>query len=437
MKQIPFWVFIPVWFASLALARVLAQRIPGVTVFFTAASTLYILLPVFFYSADAQFFPTMLIGCGLSIVGFWLGLTALTSLREPRLTLVPDAPLESRRLLHTSAVLMMVGVSGVALANPGFLAQLGTYEGRVAFQVERGIEPFFLNQAVVGLGAFLLLALEEGRWTIALCTSALGFGWAVYSSHKLSLLITLAAWFAWWIAGVMRGERSSRMAWLGIMLLPLMLPILLVYSFLRAGVTGNLSEAITVGLASMDLLGDAGVMVGDFDGPYRVLVSTLEDHAGDVLLGWTYLSQLLVLLPRAFRGDFEDLAEEFGRLRLGSTWQPGMGFAFSPWAEGVLNFGILGFLVEGLLFGILVRLLVRTGRVTFGGGASLVLYCVVPQIVLFQRGYLVGVVKNVIVYVVPFACVWLSLGWFGRVASAVHRPADSELETGEIPANAR
>ena len=68
MKQIPFWVFIPVWFASLALARVLAQRIPGVTVFFTAASTLYILLPVFFYSADAQFFPTMLIGCGLSIV---------------------------------------------------------------------------------------------------------------------------------------------------------------------------------------------------------------------------------------------------------------------------------------------------------------------------------------------------------------------------------
>ena len=114
-----------------------------------------------------------------------------------------------------------------------------------------------------------------------------------------------------------------------------------------------------------------------------------------------------------------------------------MGFAFSPWAEGVLNFGILGFLVEGLLFGILVMLLVRTGRVTFGGGASLVLYCVVPQIVLFQRGYLVGVVKNVIVYVVPFACVWLSLGWFGRVASAVHRPADSELGRGEIPANAR
>jgi hypothetical protein len=47
-----------------------------------------------------------------------------------------------------------------------------------------------------------------------------------------------------------------------------------------------------------------------------------------------------------------------------------------------------------------------------------VLYCLVPQIVLFQRGYLIGSVKNVIVYVAPFAGVWLMLGWFDRVVSA-------------------
>ena len=55
-----------------------------------------------------------------------------------------------------------------------------------------------------------------------------------------------------------------------------------------------------------------------------------------MLLGWTYVSQLLVLVPRAFRGNFEDLAEEFGRVRLGSDWRPGMGFAYWPRMKGML-----------------------------------------------------------------------------------------------------
>jgi hypothetical protein len=424
---IPLWIFVPVWLAVLSLARILTGRIPGLTVFFAAVTTLYMLLPVFFYAADAQFFPTILIGCGLAIVGFWLGLTALTDLREPRLALATDRPLESRRLLHTAAVLITVGVIGVVLANPRFFEQVGTYEGRVAFQSGRGIEPFLLNQAVVGLGALVLLALENRRWGIALSASVLAAAWAVYSSHKLSLLIALAAWFAWWIAGIWRGDRTARTAWLGIVLLPLILPVLVLYSFLRAGVSGDLPELIGAAVASLDRLGDAGIMVGDFDGPYRVLVSSLENDDGGVLLGWTYLSQLPVLVPRAFRGDFTDLAEDFARLRLGENWRPGMGFAFSPWAEGASNFGSLGFLVEGLLFGLLIALLIRAGRATLAGGTSVILFCLVPQIVLFQRGYLVGVVKNVIVYVAPFVCIWLALGWFGRVASPAASPSNSRL----------
>jgi hypothetical protein len=413
-----------VWLVALGLASVLARGVPGVTVFFAAVTTLYVVLPVFFYSIDAQFFSVILAGCGMAIVGFWLGFTVLSSFREPRLTSAPTAPLESRRLLHSSAVLLAAGLAGVAIANPSFLEQVGTYEGRVAFQVERGIEPFFLNQAVVGLGALVLLALEQKRWTIAVGVSALGTGWAVYSSHKLSLLITLAAWFAWWIAGVLGRERAARPAWLGLVLLPLILPILLFYSVVRAGMVGDVWETITESLVSVDLLGDAGIMVGDFDGPYRVLISTLEDP-GRALLGWTYVSQLLVLVPRAFRGSFEDLAEEFGRARLGSDWRPGMGFAYSPWAEGVLNFGHLGFFVEALLAGLLCSTLVRMGRTTLGGKASLVLYLLVPQIVLFQRGYLVAVVKNVIVYALPFLCVWLALGWLGRVAMSSRRPTSA------------
>jgi len=214
-------------------------------------------------------------------------------------------------------------------------------------------------------------------------------------------------------------------------LLPLMLPILLLYSVLRAGVVADVGELITESLASMDLLGDAGVMVGDFDGPYQVLVSTLEDVAGNALLGWTYLSQLMVLVPRAFRGNFEDLAEDFGRARLGSAWRPGVGFAYSPWAEGVLNFGQLGFWVEGLLIGLLLGMFVRMGGTAFGSRA-LVLYCLVPQIVLFQRGYLVGVVKSVVVYALPLMCVWLALGWLGRIATSARHPTHSKLVTPEM-----
>jgi hypothetical protein len=272
-----------------------------------------------------------------------------------------------------------------------------------------------------------LLALENRRWGVALGASVLGAAWAVYSSHKLSLLITLAAWFAWWIAGIWRGHRTPRTAWLGMVLLPFILPVLILYSFLRAGIGGDLPEVLGAGLASLDRLGDAGIMVGDFDGPYRVLISSLESRDAAGLLGWTYLSQLPVLVPRALRGDFTDLAEEFARLRLGENWRPGMGFAFSPWAEGVSNFGSLGFFVEGLLFGLLIALLIRSGRATLAGGTSVILYCLVPQIVLFQRGYLVGVAKNVIVYAAPFVCAWLALGWFGRVASPAPSVSNSSL----------
>jgi hypothetical protein len=427
VEPIALWLFGPVWIAALAVARGLTRPLLGVTVFFTAVSTLYILLPVFFYSADAPLFPTLVTGCALAILGFWVGFTGPTGFREPFREVVAGPALKTSRLGHTAVVLMTIGVVSVAIANPNVLSQVGTYEGRVAFQSGRGIEPFFLNQVVVGLGALVLLALERRRWTVALLASVVGVGWSVYSSHKLSMLTTLAAWFAWWVAGVWRGERSVRLAWLGMALLPLTLPMLLVYSFLRAGSPVDLADAVALGVNNLDRLGDAGVMVGDFDGPYRVLIATLENPSGTVILGWTYISQLSVLIPRALRGDFLDLAEEFARLQLGSAWQPGMGLAFSPWAEGILNFGLFGFFVEACLFGLIVAALVRWGRAAFGDGGALLLYCLTPQIVLFQRGYLVGVVKNVVVYILPFVCVWLALGWLGRVASSASMPIDARL----------
>jgi hypothetical protein len=410
-------LFGPLWLVSLGLAYALVRPVFGVTIIFSAVSTLYILLPVFFYRGDARFFSTLLVGCGLATIGFWLGLTGSNGFQELRFESPEAAPLHARRALHAAMLTAGVGATGLAIVNPGFLSQVGTYEGRVAFQSERGLEPFLLNQMVVGLGVLVLLALEQRRWIVAVGGSALGVGWALYSSHKLSLLTTLAAWFAWWTAGVWHGRHSARPAWIGVMLLPMILPVLLLYSFFRAGVVSGPIELVTMWLASVDRLGDGGLMVGDFDGPYQVIVSTLEGgDDGRALLGWTYLSQFSVLLPRVFRGDFADLAEQFAQFRLGSAWQPGLGFAFSPWAEGILNFGVLGILVEGLLFGLLAAALMRVGRATFGS-ASLVLYCVVPQIVLFQRGYLAGSVKNVIVYVAPFASVWLMMRWFDRVVS--------------------
>jgi hypothetical protein len=91
-----------------------------------------------------------------------------------------------------------------------------------------------------------------------------------------------------------------------------------------------------------------------------------------------------------------------------------------------LNFGLFGFFVEALLFGVIISALVRCGRAAFGGhDGALLLYCLAPQIVLFQRGYVVGVVKNVVVYALPLVCVWLALGWLGRIASSAQVPLDS------------
>src|SRR5262245_64255721 len=64
--------------------------------------------------------------------------------------------------------------------------------------------------------------------------------------------------------------------------------------------------------------------------PYTTL---FRSDGGRAAFGGTYVSQLAVLLPRVLRGDFADLAEEFAQSRLGSAWQPGFGFSFSPWAD--------------------------------------------------------------------------------------------------------
>jgi len=423
-------MFGPVWLASLSLAWALVRPDFGVTIIFGAVSTLYIILPIFFYPGDVHLFPILLVGCGLAITGFWLGLTSFNGFREPRFDSSEIAP---RRALHAAMLTAGVGAAGLAVVNPEFLSQVGTYEGRVAFQSGRGLEPFLLNQIVVGLGVLVLLALEQRWWIAAVGGSALGVVWAVYSSHKLSLLTTLAAWFAWWVAGVWHRRRSVRTAWIGVMLLPAMLPVLLLYSLLRAGIVSGPVDVVTMSLASIDRLGDGGIMVGDFDGPYQVIVSTLDGDGGRAAFGGTYVSQLAVLLPRVLRGDFADLAEEFAQSRLGSAWQPGFGFSFSPWAEGILNFGVPGFLIEGLLFGLLAAALIRLGQATFAS-ASLVLYCLVPQIVLFQRGYLIGSVKNVIVYIAPIAGVWLLLGWFDRVVSAARAGSIQRESAATLPA---
>src|SRR5207302_10820554 len=127
---------------------------------------------------------------------------------------------------------------------------------------------------------------------------------------------------------------------------PIALAILIAYSVIRGGAIDSVTQLPGEVRFAMDGLG-SGVLVGDFDGPYHVLASTLSLPNRGLGLGATYVSQWPVLIPRAMRGDFADLSETFAMSELGVGYRPGVGFAYSPWAEGVLNFGLAGALVEG------------------------------------------------------------------------------------------
>jgi oligosaccharide repeat unit polymerase len=399
--------FVSIWAGMLTLAYLLGNRFVGVTLFFAAVTFLYMLLPMLFYSRDyAQFSFLLPLACALAIAGFWLGFTHGGS--ERLIHRVELTQLNIKRALRSAALLGAISTLMLLAINPTVFIEVADYDKRVALQGEHGFQAFLLIQLVIAATVWNLVELSRRRWKTAFAIAAATLAWAFYSNHKFSMLTTLSLLFCWWVYRGWQGKASLRVALVGLAALPAVLALLLFYATVRA--KGFAGDTIDVWWSNFDRMGESGgVQVGDFDGPYSVLTMHLREPGTSTLYSAPYITQLPVLLPRALRGNFTDIGEAYAMWVLGPSYLPGMGFAFSPWAEGYGTFGVPGFFIEALLFGLLTRLLLRVLQRLLGHN-TLPFFFTITMIVLFQRGYLVGQLKNVAVYVSPFLFVWWFMG---------------------------
>ena len=232
--------------------------------------------------------------------------------------------------------------------------------------------------------------------------------WAVYSSEKISLLAVSASWLSILICSTWRHRvgKKTALAIIGIVM-PSSLLAMVFYGVLRGGAT-DLELAFEVFASNIARLGAEGVHVGDFGGPYWVFTQHLRDHALELTLGSTYLEQLLVLIPRAMRGEFLDLTDAFAAKQYGLNYLPGLGFGFSPWAEAYMNFRVAGFFIQGLLFGFFTRLLLRY-TIRLVGLNEIVIFFQIILMTLFERNHLIGQIKATVVYCLPFLITWIVL----------------------------
>jgi hypothetical protein len=430
--------FLIIWVTMLVLVYSLAGRFIGITLFFAATTTLYVLLPSQFFPNDADIFPLLLSAVVLGVAGFYVGLTAFSGLSERRLfgSLTPRADLD--QIARCSAILFTLAIGLLFALRPSFAIDLGTYQGRVDFSGNYGPLVFLLNQGVIAVAVLIIWAYRRQRFVLATLFSVAEVAWAVYSSAKISLLAACAAWLA--IALFANWGQRVR-SWIMIasigVLLPCSLLLMMTYAVLRSGVT-DVDLALTMLSTNIDRLGEAGVDVGDFSGPYWVFTQHLRDQFLDLTLGSTYFEQLLVLIPRALRGEFLDLTDAFAKAYYGAAYLPGLGFAFSPWAEGYMNFRVAGFFVQGLLFGLFSRFLLQS-TVRLIGLNEIALFFQIFMITYFERNHFIGQLKATVVFCLPFLATWAIVelvtrrppsytemtAAFGRIGAAIGRSGRS------------
>ena len=131
--------FLIVWIVMFVAVYGLAGRFIGVTLFFAATATLYVLLPVFFFPDDAELFALLLTTVVLGVLGFYVGLTGFSGFSERRVFIVPARPTDWNLIACAAVILLTCSLVSLAAVRPGFVAELGSYEGRVSFSGRHGL----------------------------------------------------------------------------------------------------------------------------------------------------------------------------------------------------------------------------------------------------------------------------------------------------------
>lgn len=164
----------------------------------------------------------------------------------------------------------------------------------------------------------------------------------------------------------------------------------------------------------------------DSSGPMLVSAHILKEDAAPSY-GRDLLQSMSIFVPRFIWSDRPlDASEAFAKKMI-PTWEPGIGLGYSPVIEGFVNFGFwfswVEFVLFGLVWGYMWRGFMRLFR-DYGAPAHLdVIYRIAGYyvLILFFRGMLAGVMKQTLMYMIPFAIALAGMQFLAWVWQRFHR----------------
>jgi len=142
----------------------------------------------------------------------------------------------------------------------------------------------------------------------------------------------------------------------------------------------------------------------DLPGPASITYNILNSDVDYTVRPATEILWLMV--PRFLFDRGPILADTWAEKMLGSGYEPGLGFGWSPICDGFLLLGWLGIGIVAFVFTMIARYIDNLGTKSgkYGEFFVIVIYCSAPFFLIGMRGTLGGLIKQLIIMT---ALIWL------------------------------
>lgn len=332
------------------------------------------------------------------------------------------APEVTSRSITLGWVLMAVGALGVAWMGVIYNGSLiGLYEisyaHRSGLSRQNSIPAFMLLLGIMGASQLIVAYLLAGRTRMAILVFLLITLHGLGMKSKLPVLMVLLVFLA-----VVVGMRKN----VARLLLPMVTAGLLLMTMSVLRDVDRISEIPDYVRANREALKAKlpAPWQNDVPGPASIVYFVLNSDV-PAFSPEPAAEVLKLLVPRFVWERGDTLADQWARRMLGSSYQPGMGFGWSPLCEGYLLAGWFGIAVVAFVLTMAARSIDGLRDRTQGRLRELsmiVAYACVPLFFLASRESLGALVKQLVfagVFVwLPTWLLLASKGWSTRRGEA-------------------
>lgn len=432
MEFFLFLIYITVWFVLTLKRKNLEGFFSVYFVFGLAGFAYFTLIPIELYlKGEEYYFARDWISLGsveriiilflsiLSLLGFYSGLkTSRYQLFSDKNSLNNTHDrLHKKYLLRAIMILLCVSIlcfSALVLFYRDFFAAQYDYTAAYMITYESPLYSFLKMHLLIALALMASVMMRQGcNWggkliCIAIVSFILWVG--ILTADKNPLLLALLTCSSFLKFDKISMKRFAIITFVG------SISVIFLVLFFNIYRTRMPLEDVVHNL----LLRSISFTQLDPAGPMVSLVRAISDDSIQMNFGSTYINSLGVLVPKTLWPDRPlDIAEAFARENI-SNWSEGQGLGYSPLAEAYVNFSFPGAFIHFFIFGMLIGGFLQFMRVKyffkydflFVPFVHIVIYYIV---ILSFRAPLIGPIKMLILFLVPYFILYIILKGLSRL----------------------